>query len=83
MKKPVLSTLKRAVRRKSAARGKQVVVRLQADELKAIDAWAGKQLPPVTRPEMIRLMIATVRKTGRRHLGGPLTKIRRGDTFKD
>jgi hypothetical protein len=82
MKKPVLSTLKRAVRRKSAARGKQVVVRLQTDELKSIDAWAAKQLPPVTRPEMIRLMIATVRKTRIRHLGGPLTKVRRGDTIK-
>jgi hypothetical protein len=31
-----------------------VGVRLQADQLKAIDAWAAKQKPPVTRPEAIR-----------------------------
>ena len=34
-----------------------VGVRLQANQLKAIDAWAGKQNPPVTRPEAIRGMI--------------------------
>jgi hypothetical protein len=28
--------------------GKLVGVRLQADQLKAIDAWAAKQKPPVT-----------------------------------
>jgi hypothetical protein len=34
-----------------------VGVRLQSDQLKAIDAWAAKQEPPVTRPEAIRGMI--------------------------
>ena len=34
-----------------------VGVRLQSDQLKAIDAWAAKQDPPVTRPEAIRGMI--------------------------
>jgi hypothetical protein len=31
-----------------------VGVRLQNDELKAIDNWARKQEPPVTRPYAIR-----------------------------
>jgi hypothetical protein len=34
-----------------------VGVRLQAGQIKAIDAWAAKQNPPVTRPEAIRGMI--------------------------
>jgi hypothetical protein len=34
-----------------------VGVRLQSDQMKAIDAWAAKQEPPVTRPEAIRGMI--------------------------
>jgi hypothetical protein len=33
-------------------------VRLQADQLKAIDAWAAKQKPPVTRPGAIRDILA-------------------------
>jgi hypothetical protein len=32
-------------------------VRLQVGQIKAIDAWAAKQNPPVTRPEAIRGMI--------------------------
>jgi hypothetical protein len=35
-------------------------VRLQAGQIKAIDAWAAKQSPPVTRPEAIRGMIDTM-----------------------
>jgi hypothetical protein len=42
------------VRRRSAETGTRVGVRLQADQLKAIDTWAAKQKPPVTRPEAIR-----------------------------
>jgi hypothetical protein len=34
-----------------------VGVRLQANLIKAIDAWAAKQQPAVTRPEAIRGMI--------------------------
>jgi hypothetical protein len=37
-----------------------VGVRLQAGQIKAIDAWAAKQSPPVTRPEAIRGMIDTM-----------------------
>jgi hypothetical protein len=43
--------------KRSATAGTLVGVRLQADQLKAIDAWAGKQQPVVTRPEAIRGMI--------------------------
>lgn len=51
-----------AVRRKSPLRGKQIVVRLQPDELQAIDAWIAKQKLPVTRPEAIRCMIDIIRR---------------------
>jgi hypothetical protein len=37
-----------------------VGVRLQVGQIKAIDAWASKQEPPVTRPEAIRGMIDTM-----------------------
>lgn len=50
----------RPVRKRSAVTGTLVGVRLQADQIKAIDAWAAKQVPPVTRPEAIRRMIETV-----------------------
>ena len=40
--------------------GTLVGVRLQAGQIKAIDAWAAKQDPPVTRPEAIRSMIDAV-----------------------
>jgi hypothetical protein len=43
--------------KRSATTGTLVGVRLQAGQLKAIDAWAAKQEPPVTRPEAIRGMI--------------------------
>ncbi len=47
----------RAIRKRSAVTGQLVGVRLQSDQLKAIDAWAAKQEPAVTRPEAIRGMI--------------------------
>src|SRR5258708_34409282 len=40
-----------SVRKRSAVTGTLVGVRLQADQIKAIDSWAGKQNPPGTRPE--------------------------------
>jgi hypothetical protein len=45
------------VRKRSAVTGELVGVRLQVEQLKAIDAWAAKQVPPVTRPQAIRGMI--------------------------
>jgi hypothetical protein len=32
----------------------------QAGQIRAIDAWAAKQVPPVTRPEAIRGMIDAI-----------------------
>lgn len=37
--------------------GTLVGVRLQDDEIKAIDSWARKQEPPVTRPEAMRRLV--------------------------
>jgi len=42
---------------RSAVTSTLVGVRLQAEQIKAIDAWAAKQNPPVTRPEAERGMI--------------------------
>jgi hypothetical protein len=42
------------VRKRSAKTGTLVGVRLQPEQIKAIDAWAAKRKPPVTRPEAIR-----------------------------
>lgn len=47
----------RPVRKRSAVTGTLVGVRLQVGQIKAIDTWASKQEPPVTRPEAIRGMI--------------------------
>ena len=44
-------------RKRSLETGTLVGVRLQGDELKAIDSWARKQDPPVTRPYAIRCLV--------------------------
>jgi hypothetical protein len=54
MAKSSYDNIAKPVRKRSAETGTLVGVRLQADQLKAIDAWAAKQKPPVTRPEAIR-----------------------------
>jgi hypothetical protein len=38
--------------------GTMVGVRLQPDQLAALDAWITRQEAPVTRPEAIRLILA-------------------------
>ena len=48
---------KKAVRKRSSVTGKLVGVRLQDDEIKAIDSWARKQEPPITRPYAIRRLV--------------------------
>jgi hypothetical protein len=58
MSKSSYDNINRPARKRSAITGKLVGVRLQADQLKAIDAWAAKQKPPVTRPEAIRGILA-------------------------
>ena len=50
----------RPVRKRSAVTGTLVGVRLQVGQIKAIDAWAARQVPPVTRPEAIRGMIDAI-----------------------
>jgi hypothetical protein len=57
MAKSSYDNITRPVRKRSAVTGTLVGVRLQAGHIKAIDAWAAKQDPPVTRPEAIRGMI--------------------------
>jgi hypothetical protein len=47
-------TIAKPVRKRSAKTGTLVGVRLQPEQIKAIDAWAAKRKPPVTRPEAIR-----------------------------
>ena len=54
MGKSSYDNITKPIRKRSAVTGTLVGVRLQANQLKAIDAWAAKQKPPVTRPEAIR-----------------------------
>ena len=57
MAKSIYDNIAKPVRKRSAKTGKLVGVRLQSEQITAIDAWAAKQVPPVTRPEAIRGMI--------------------------
>jgi nucleoid-associated protein YgaU len=57
MSKSTYDNITKPVRKRSAVTGTLVGVRLQADQIKAVDAWALKQKPPVTRPEAIRGII--------------------------
>ena len=57
MAKSIYDNIARPMRKRSVVIGTLVGVRLQAGQIKAVDAWAAKQEPPVTRPEAIRSMI--------------------------
>jgi hypothetical protein len=57
MAKSSYDNIVKPVRKRSSATGTLVGVRLQADELKAIDTWARKQDPPITRPYAIRRLV--------------------------
>jgi hypothetical protein len=57
MAKSSYDNIVKPVRKRSAETGKLVGVRLQGDQLKAIDKWAAKQDPPVTRPDAIRRLV--------------------------
>jgi hypothetical protein len=46
--------------KRSATKGTLVGVRLQAHQLKALDAWIDKQKASLTRPEAIRAMMETI-----------------------
>ena len=54
MAKSSYDNIAKPVRKRSAKTGMLVGVRLQSEQIKAIDAWAAKQRPRVTRPEAIR-----------------------------
>ena len=54
MAKLSYDNIAKPVRKRSAKTGMLVGVRLQSEQIKAIDAWAAKQRPPVTRPGAIR-----------------------------
>ena len=60
MAKSSYDNITRPIRKRSAVTGTLVGVRLQAGQIKAVDAWAAKQNPPVTRPEAIRAMMETI-----------------------
>jgi hypothetical protein len=57
MAKSSYDNIAKPVRKRSAKTGTLVGVRLQSEQIEAIDLWAAKQIPPVTRPEAIRGMI--------------------------
>jgi hypothetical protein len=57
MAKSSYDNVVRPVRKRSAVTGTLVGVRLQAGQIKAIDPWAAKQTPPVSRPGAIRGVI--------------------------
>jgi hypothetical protein len=57
MAKASYVNIAKPARKRSAATGTLVGVRLQDDEIKAIDSWARKQEPPVTRPYAIRRLV--------------------------
>jgi hypothetical protein len=57
MAKSSYDNIVKPVRKRSAKTGTLVGVRLQSEQIEALDAWAAKQVPPVTRPEAIRGMI--------------------------
>ena len=57
MGKSSYDNIAKPVRKRSSATGTLVGVRMQADELKAIDTWARKQDPPITRPYAIRRLV--------------------------
>jgi hypothetical protein len=46
--------------KRSAAKGVLIGVRLQAHQLKALDAWIDKQEASLTRPQAIRAMMETI-----------------------
>jgi hypothetical protein len=57
MAKASYVNIAKPARKRSSTTGTLVGVRLQDDEIKAIDSWARKQEPPVTRPYAIRRLV--------------------------
>jgi hypothetical protein len=46
--------------RPATGKGEGVLVRLQPDQLNALDSWIAKQDASLTRPEAIRAMMETI-----------------------
>jgi hypothetical protein len=77
MSKSSYANITKPIRKRSAVTGTLVGVRLQSDQIKAIDAWATKQSPPVTRPEAIRGMIDAMLHILSKDPGEKQTKAKR------
>src|SRR6266404_3913719 len=69
--------------KRSAAKGKLVGVRLQAEQLKDIDGWAAKQKSPVTRPEAIRGIIELGLAVGTKASPSQRMRAARADRAKE
>jgi hypothetical protein len=78
MAKSSYDNIAKPVRKRSAKTGTLVGVRLQPEQIKAIDTWAAKQKPSVTRPEAIRgiIELGLKAKTPARRVGKPGRKLR-------
>jgi hypothetical protein len=57
MGKSSYDNIAKPVRKRSSATGTLVGVRMQDDEIEAVDKWAKKQEPPITRPYAIRRLV--------------------------
>ena len=75
MGKSSYDNIAKPVRKRSSATGTLVGVRMQADELKAIDTWARKQDPPITRPYAIR-RLAELGLAGAKKFAAPSQQTR-------
>lgn len=53
---------KKKIGRPATGIGKMIAVRLQPDQLTALDTWAEKQDPKPTRPEAIRQLLTAALK---------------------
>jgi hypothetical protein len=79
MAKSSYDNIAKPARKRSSATGTLVGVRLQNDELKAIDNWARKQEPLVTRPYAIRRLVElglTVKTPAKSAAGKPGQRLR-------
>ncbi len=60
-----------------------VGVRLQSEQIKAIDVWAAKQVLPVTRPEAIRGTIDAMLQKGEGEMSGRRPMAQESDSADD
>ena len=60
MAKSINDIPKKKAGRPATGKGLGVLVRLRPAQLKALDAWIGRQTTTLTRPEAIRAMMETI-----------------------